>query len=263
MKKYWQIFRTTVDEYFVYRLNFTLWRFRVVLNLLMIYFLWTAIYLRTREVLGYSKTMMLTYVLLMSILSDFVFSSRIHELGGQILQGDIINVLLKPVSFFKYLISKEAADKVVNISFAIVEVIILIIIFRPNISAPPGTLEVALFFIHLALGLLLSFFISLSVSMIAFWSAEIWAPRFVYFILVFTLAGNYFPLDILPKTVYNFLIFTPFPYFIFIPAQIYLKGLSNYHSWQLGISIFWVFATYVMAKTLWNNGLKSYSFYGR
>jgi ABC-2 type transport system permease protein len=263
MKKYWQIFRTTVDEYFVYRLNFTLWRFRVVLNLLMIYFLWTAIYLKNREILGYSKTMMLTYVLLMSMLSDFVFSSRIHELGGQILQGDIINILLKPVSFLKYLISKEAADKAVNISFAVIEVTLLVLIFRPNLTVPPGTIEIFFLLIHLVIGLILSFFISFSVSMIAFWSAEIWAPRFVYFILVFTLAGNYFPLDILPKAIYNFLLFTPFPYFIFVPAQIYLKGLTDYNFWQLGISLIWVFAAYTFARFLWNKGIKEYSFYGR
>jgi ABC-2 type transport system permease protein len=263
MKKYWQIFRTTVDEYFVYRVNFSLWRFRVVLNLLMIYFLWTAIYLRNREILGYTKTMMLTYVLLMSLLSDFVFSSRIHELGGQILQGDIINVLLKPVSFFKYLISKEAADKVVNISFATVEVILLILIFRPNLTAPPGFPELFFFLIHLIVGVCLSFLISFCVSMIAFWSAEIWAPRFVYFILVFTLAGNYFPLDILPKPVYNFLLFTPFPYFIFLPAQIYLKGLTNYHIWQLGVGIVWLYITYNFANWLWKKGIREYSFYGR
>ncbi len=229
----------------------------------MIYFLWTAIYLKNREILGYSKTMMLTYVLLMSMLSDFVFSSRIHELGGQILQGDIINILLKPVSFLKYLISKEAADKAVNISFAIIEIILLVLIFRPNLSAPPGTIEILFLLIHLVIGLILSFFISFSVSMIAFWSAEIWAPRFVYFILVFTLAGNYFPLDILPKTIYNFLLFTPFPYFIFIPVQIYLKGLTDYNFWQLGISLIWVFLAYTFARFLWNKGIKEYSFYGR
>ncbi len=263
MKKYWQIFRTTVDEYFVYRLNFTLWRFRVVLNLLLIYFLWTAVYLQNREIFGYTKTMMLSYVLLMSILSDFVFSSRIHDLGGQILQGDIINLLLKPVSFFKFLISKEAADKVVNISFALCEVLLLILIFRPNLSAPPGIPEMILVVIHLVIGLILAFFISFSISLIAFWSAEIWAPRFIYFILVFTLAGNYFPLDILPKGIYTFLLFTPFPYFIFVPAQLYVKGFASYSIWQLGISIVWIYLTYLFARFLWNKGIKEYSFYGR
>ena len=99
---------------------------------------------------------------------------------------EVINLLLKPVSFFKFLISKEAADKAVNISFAICEVLILVLIFRPNLSAPPGLLQMLLVVIHLVIGLTLSFFVSFSISLIAFWSAEIWAPRFIYFILVFS-----------------------------------------------------------------------------
>ncbi|HRN69815.1 MAG TPA: ABC-2 family transporter protein, partial [Candidatus Woesebacteria bacterium] len=222
MQKYLTLFKVTVDQYFVYRLNFILWRFRAVLNLIMIYFLWTALYTNRNNLFGYSQQEMLTYVLIVSIFSDFVFSSRIHELGAEILTGDIINKLLKPIGFLKYLITKEIADKAINISFAIVEISLLILILEPIIILPENTVTIYILILHLLIGLTLSFFLSFSIAMIAFWTAEIWAPRFIYFILVFVLAGNYFPLDILPTTFYNLLLLTPFPYFIFLPAQIYI-----------------------------------------
>jgi ABC-2 type transport system permease protein len=263
MKKYFELFRVTVEQYFVYRLNFALWRFRVILNLILIYSLWSAIYLNQRTIVGYSQTQMLTYVLLISFLSDLVLSSKIHELGAEILTGDIINRLLKPWNFFGYLLTKELADKVINISFAAIEITVLIVLLKPHIVQPPGMLALIVMLIHVAIGIAISFFLSFCISLFAFWSAEIWAPRFIYFILVFVLAGNYFPLDILPEPFYNALLFTPFPYFIFIPAQIYIKGLENYTILSLIIGSIWVVIAYLFSKWLWKKGVKQYSFYGR
>lgn len=263
MKKYWELFRVTVEQYFVYRVNFVLWRFRVVLNLILIYSLWSAIYLNQREIVGYSQTQMLTYVLLISFLSDFVLSSKIHELSAEILTGDIINRLLKPWKFFGYLLTKEVADKSINISFSVIEIIALLLLLKPQIAPIPDISAIVVMIIHVCIGLAISFFMSFCISLFAFWSAEIWAPRFIYFILVFVLAGNYFPLDILPEPFYNALLFTPFPYFIFIPAQIYIKGLENYNFLYLGIGLLWVLISYLCAKWLWKKGVKQYSFYGR
>ncbi len=263
MQKYRQLFLVTIDQYFVYRVNFILWRFRVVLNLILIYSLWSAIYLNQRIIEGYTQTEMLTYVLVISFLSDFVLSSKIHELGAEILNGDIINRLLKPWNFFGYLITKEVADKTVNISCAVIEITVLILLLKPHLVLPPEPLAILLILLHIIIGLSLSFFLSFSISLFAFWSAEIWAPRFIYFILVFVLAGNYFPLSILPEPIYNALIYTPFPYFIFIPAQLYIKGLAGYDITFLLIGLVWVFLTYLFAKWLWKKGIKQYSFYGR
>jgi ABC-2 type transport system permease protein len=207
--------------------------------------------------------MMIMYVLLISVLSDFVFSSRVHEVGAEILNGDIINRILKPMSFFRYLLTKEMADKAINVSFAIIEITILILITRPALMAPHSTGALIISILQLLIGLILSFWLSFSISMIAFWTAEIWAPRFIYFILVFVLAGNYFPLDILPKPIYNLLLLTPFPYFIFAPAQTYLRGIPDNLILQLCMSILWVGITYKGATVLWKKGLKEYSFYGR
>lgn len=263
MQKYLQLFRVTIEQYFVYRLNFFLWRFRVVLNLILIYFLWSAIYLDTQNFLGYSRNMMLTYILLASFLSDFVFSSKIHEIGAEILQGDIINKILKPIPFMSLVITREIADKSVNILFALLEISILILILRPGLAAPHDAFAVVVAFLMLGLGLVVSFFISFSVAMMAFWTAEIWAPRFIYFILVFMLAGNFFPLDILPIAVYKGLLLTPFPYFIFLPIQIYLKGVTLAVVPQIVIGLVWVGITWYIARYLWNRGMRVYSFYGR
>ncbi len=260
---YWQLFRVTLDQYFVYRLNFILWRLRVVLNLLLIYFLWSSLFLQSKQLFGYSQSTMLSYVLLISILSDIVFSSKIHEVGVEIMMGDIINKLLKPLSFFKYVITREIADKAINVACCILEIAVLFLLLQPKVAAPQhaGAMVIALLF--LGIGICMSFFLSFCVSMIAFWSNEIWAPRFIYFMMVFMLAGNYFPLDILPDTLYNILLYTPFPYFIFMPAHIFLRGYTSMSFFHAGIALLWTVIFYFLAMYLWKRGMKEFSFYGK
>lgn len=260
---YWQLFRVTLDQYFVYRLNFILWRLRVVLNLLLIYFLWSSLFLQSKQLFGYSQSTMLSYVLLISILSDIVFSSKIHEVGVEIMMGDIINKLLKPLSFFKYVITREIADKAINVACCILEIAVLFLLLQPKVAAPQhaGAMVIALLF--LGIGICMSFFLSFCVSMIAFWSNEIWAPRFIYFMMVFMLAGNYFPLDILPDTLYNILLYTPFPYFIFMPVHIFLRGYTSMSFFHAGIALLWTVIFYFLAMYLWKRGMKEFSFYGK
>lgn len=263
MAKYLEIFNVTLAQYFVYRLNFLLWRFRVVLNLILVYFLWNAVYTQKKVILGYTQPEMLTYVLLISFLSNVVFSSKIQEISGDILNGNIINQLLKPVPIIKVLLTKEAADKFINIALSVVEMALIIFLLKPAISLQTDSFVIGISLLSLLIGICIAFFISFSVSMVAFWTAEVWAPRFIYFILVFMLAGNYFPLDIMPKPIYELLLLTPFPYFIFIPAKIAIHGFDGNTVRIFVYSIVWLILSYILTVRLWQKGMRDYSFYGK
>ena len=263
MNKYLEVFRVNFYQYFVYRLNFILWRFRVVLNLILVYYLWNSVFTNKAAILGYTKEEMLTYILLISFLSNIVFSSKVQEISGDILNGNIINQLLKPYSFISALLTKEAVDKLVNIGFSLVEMALIIALIQPPISLQTDPMVLGMTFLFLIIGISIGFFISFGISLVAFWSAEIWAPRFIYFILVFVLAGNYFPLDILPTFLYELLLFTPFPYFIYVPAKIYVHGIGPDTLKLFVLGMGWVGLSYVIAQKMWNKGMKEFSFYGR
>lgn len=263
MNKYLAILRTTLAEYSTYRLNFLLWRFRVVLNLLIIFFLWSSIFSGKANFFHYTKEQMLTYILLSSFISNFALGTRTNEIASEILQGDIINKILKPVSFFKYYFSRDLIDKLVNLLFSLVEVSLIMILLKPALYSQTNALVYLLFFVLLTIGTLISFFINLSLSFLGFWTTEVWAPRFIYFILIMFLSGSYFPLDILPKSIYYFFLATPFPYLYYLPAQIYLKGLTPDLFLEIIMSLVWILLSYALAKFLWQKGLKSYSGYGR
>jgi len=263
MQKYFEIFRVTWAEYLSYRLNFILWRFRVFLNLLIIFFLWSSIYAGQSRLFDYTKVQILTYILLSSLIANFVMGTRTTEIAQQIIQGDIINYILKPVSFFKYYLAKDLADKFINFIFAFFEIGLLIVLFKPDLYIQKDPLALFSFIILFLIGTLISFFINISLSFIGFWTTEVWAPRFIYFVLISFLSGAYFPLDILPKPLYYLLLATPFPYLYYLPTKIYLQGVSTDILYAIALSLTWVYLSYKFSKLLWQKGLKNFSFYGR
>lgn len=154
------------------------------------------------------------------------------------------------------------ADKLVNFFMAIIQVIILIWIFKLNIIPPSNLL---LFFPILINSILISYFINLILSFIGFWTTEVWPIRFIFITLLFFLSGNYFPLDIMPEPIYKLILATPFPYMFYLPTKLLVNNQSTINNLPSLIfySYLWVIGSYLVAKSVWKSGNKSFSFWGR
>lgn len=263
MKKYLMIVYVGIMQMFSYRLSFILWRFRNIFNLLFVYFLWTSVFINRPSAFNYTQNQLVSYILLINLLSSLVLATRTIDVGADILSGDIMNYLLKPFSFFKLIISRDVGDKLVNGIFSIAEIMMLLFIFKPHVFIQTDLASYVLFFISLVIGIIIAFFISLNLSFFAFWVNEIWAPRYIYSIVLWFLAGSFFPLDILPKFIYAILLLTPFPYLIFLPSKIFLNGFSPTILIPMGLSLIWCFILFFITKKVWNLGIKNYSAYGR
>lgn len=263
MKKYFEIFRVSILSYFVYRFSFIIWRLRNAFGLIFLYFLWTSIYLQRISILSYTKPELISYILLINMVSSVNLSTRTSDIASDILSGDFMNYLLRPTSFLKYVMTGELVDKIINGLSSLIEIIILILAFKPTLFIQPHLINYVMFLITLIIGAILSFFISILFSFLAFWTTEIWSPRFIYQILVSMLAGSFFPLDILSKKIYEILLLTPFPYLIFLPTRIYIKGFSSDLIQPIVISIIWCFILYKIVQIVWRRGLITYGAHGR
>ncbi len=264
MKKYFLIAKNTWDEMLTYRVSFFMWRLRTILQLLTIYFLWFSILPQNKSLLGYTQSTMLTYVLGISLIGSIVLSSRSYIVGEEINSGNLLNFLLKPINYFKYWFSKDIGDKSMNIVFSIIELTILFIILKPPFFFQTNLAYISLFFFSVVLSVILYFFFNLLLGFIGFWNPEVWAPRFIFIILLNFFAGAIFPLDILPGKIYLFLKLLPFPYLLYFPLKIYLGKLNFVEIFTgLTISFVWVILIYILVKFIWAKGLKAYTAYGR
>lgn len=260
MEKYLRVLSNSLQEYFAYRLNFILWRVRVVVSILISFFLWQTIFKGRSQVFGYEQAQMLTYILLITFLNGIVLSTQTFRVAEEINLGTLSSFLIRPFSYFGYVLSRDISDKIVNTFFSVFEIILLVIILRPPVFLQTSFFWLGLFIVTCILAALLFFEIGMLLSIIGFWSRETWSPRFIFFILVTFLAGTYFPLDILPKPIYEFLQLLPFTYLIFFPLKIYL-GHIDFVLLTRGfiIMISWIILMLIILRYSWKRGLKIYT----
>ncbi len=264
--KYFQIFRISWQDAFVYRLNFIMWRVRTVLQFFAVYFLWIAIFTNQSEIFDYSKSIMLTYIIGTSVLRTFVFSSRSTYVGAEIANGDLNNYLVKPINYLKSWLSRDLADKLLNILFLSVELFIFILIIKPPLVLQRSWLLISTFILATILAIIMYFLFSFIVSSFAFWYPEHngWPLRFFVFMIIEFIAGGLFPLDILPTAAFNIIRYLPPAYLVFYPVQIYLGRLNPVQIYAtLLIMLIWIAVLYKLSRLIWKKGLKTYGAYGR
>jgi len=265
MRKYFQVIKITFQAIFVYRLNFILWRFRALVQLLVLYFLWLAVIPEGTTLFGYDQAKILTYILGTSIVRSFILSSRSVDAAGEIASGALANFLLRPINYLKYWFSKDIADKILNLFFSIIGIFLILILLRPPIIIQNNPMIIFLTIVTIILGIILYFYLSFLLSMVAFWTPEnVWPPRFLSMIIIEFLAGSLFPLDILPVGVFKALKLLPFTYLLFFPLNVYLGKLTTQEIFTgVLISIFWIIVFWQLAKALFRLGLRNYVAWGR
>lgn len=260
MNLYLRIAKNTWDEMTTYRFNFMMWRVRNVLQLLTVYYLWLAVTPQNGSLFGYSRSLILTYILAASLIGSIVFSSRTQEMGENINSGELSQYLIRPLRYFGYWFARDIGDKLFNISFAVSELFLIYLILQPPVflQTDSGTIGITILAVFLAL--VMNFFIGCLLGLIAFWSPDFWGPRFIFYMLINFFAGGMFPLDILPLWLQHIFQFLPFIYLQYFPIKIYLHSLSQVQILLgLGVASIWCIVLYWLVIFVWRKGIRMYS----
>lgn len=258
------ILKRTLDEYAAYRLNFIMWRVRMVMHLLVIFFLWKAMYQSRSEYFGYDRAMMFSYVLLSGFVRSVVLGTTTGEVARIINQGDLSNYLLKPFSFFRYYMARDTADKILNAAFALVEMSLIYLVFHPPIIVQTEPAVILQTFGALILGTMLYFSFSMTLGLLGFWLTDVWSVIFLTQVVIEFFAGGLLPLDMLPPQLFTFSRALPFFYFIFFPIKVYLGQMDTKQvAGGFFVGIIWVTGLTLLMRTVWKRGLKVYTAEGR
>lgn len=241
-----------------------MWRVRQVLSLLTAYFLWRAVFSSGHQQLfGYTESRMLTYIFVAGLLQAIVLASRAIDLASAINSGDLSNILIRPIKNFWYWVSEDIADKSLNILFSLGELIILFLLLRPTIVFP-ALLSLSLFIPVVLSSTFLYFLINYLFGLLGFWTSDVWAPRFLLLVVLQFTAGSLFPIDVLPHAVQTILAWTPFPYLVFFPTQVFLGQIHvDMIIRGIEITLLWIGIFRIIVELMWRKGLHLYSSEGR
>lgn len=262
MKKYLSIFGITLQEIFTYRLNMVMWRIRQIFVFLIPFFIWKSVLGQGGEIYGYSFAGIMTYLFGTTVLRSLVMGSRTIDLGWMINSGNLTIPLMRPMNIFSFFFTRDMADKLFNLSFIFIEIPIILLVFRPPVFLQTNLIILLMATLGMILAVLIYFFINIIFGSIAFWSRDIWAPRFLLMVIMEFAAGAMFPLDMLPMLWQKIIYYTPFPYLLYVPLKIYLgsDSMTNIH---LAFALAWVIVLGTLASIIWKKGIRSYEAEGR
>jgi ABC-2 type transport system permease protein len=262
LKKYLQILITSWQNTFVYRLSLIMWQLESVILFLGSYLFWLAAFEQSQLIQAYDKTTMLTYIIGILVLRNIIFTSRTSQVAAEISTGELSKYLIRPLSYLKWMFTLEWADKISNLFFMAVELIVIFLLFRPPFFFQTNWLYLGLFGLSIIISIFLYFYLSLAISLTTFWYVEHngWPQRFLFETTMIFLTGGWFPLDLLPKPVFNLLNWLPSTYIRYFPLQIYLGRLDNLSIYKgLFVTLIWTWVLSMLTKKLWQKGLKSYT----
>ena len=271
MNKYRHVINIGIQNTLVYRMNFL---FRSAFSLVPLFAtisLWRAVYSGKADpaadgpaIAGYSLAQMISYYLVMTIVDSLTAVTEDDwQIAADIKDGNISQFLLKPIDYLTYRLCLYFSGRVVFTLCAIVPVTIFILCHRAYFQVPADAATWVAFSVSVVLTGLLQFFISYTMALLAFWVLEVSTFIFILFAIEYIAGGHLFPIDILPPTAQQLLLYTPFPYQLFFPVNIYLGRVTG-PSLGLGLLVqfLWVVAAYLLARVVWARGAKKYSAVG-
>ncbi|MFZ2199342.1 MAG: ABC-2 family transporter protein [Microgenomates group bacterium] len=262
MQKYLSIFSITLQEIFAYRLNMIMWRVRQIFVFLIPFFIWKSVLGGGGSIYGYSFAAIMTYLFGTTVLRSLVMGSRTVDLGWMINSGGLTIPLMRPLNIFSFFFTRDLADKLFNLGFMFIELPLIYFIFHPPVFLQTNPLVLLYALCSTLLAILIYFYINIIFGSLAFWTRDIWAPRFLLMVIMEFATGAMFPLDMLSLIWQNFMLLTPFPYLLYVPLKIYL-GTDPLLFQHLILGLIWAVVLGFIARTVWQKGIRSYEAEGR
>lgn len=261
------VFTTESKRLLTYRAQF--W-FELILSsvieLLVILVVWKAVFVssQSENIANYNLTEMLLYVSVATFFSQATKGSGMGTFQRDIYDGSLTKYLIYPLSFFSY----KVGTFFPRAMFAVIQLFLTLILmyFLSDISY----LSVFSFFnffvglLSLTLACFIFFLMLAMVEMLAFWFDNVWTLSFVLQICIVFLSGRAVPIDLFPKTAQIILNNSPFPFLAFVPAKIFIGGMTQSEAINsIVIGCVWVFVFWFLARNLYRLGLNKYSGVGQ
>ncbi len=237
MRKYLEIFKFNLKTKINFKVNFIFSLFSFTIHILVFNTLWDFI-LKGKTILGYTKPELIWYIIIGEFIT-YTISHSYRKISDMVKNGDIANMLTKPIDFVKYIFAEEATcivNAVINLIFASILGSIMAGII--NLSL----VQIIMFIFSTILAIILWVSIQVFIGLLAFITEEnepfylIISKAMLFLVLT--------PLEFFPNIVQKVFIFLPTTYIAYPPAKIFVH-FSGLQSIQLVIgqitSLFFIF----------------------
>jgi ABC-2 type transport system permease protein len=264
MDKYRQAFLIGLQGSIVYRWNFAVRSVFSIVQLLVVFILWSAVYAGSPRVGGFVFGQTLTYFTLLIVLQFFTSAfNEDYQISEEIRNGLINQFLLKPIDYFLYRLSIFFSARIVSGAIVVAPVAVAVFLLRGRLVFPHEGWRLAVALPALAMSAFIQFSIAYCFGMLTFWLLEIQGFVILSMAVESILGGQLFPLDLMPAGLFRAAQFLPFYYQTYYPAAILSGRIGRELALQgLALQLFWTLALVGFARFLWRRGLRRYTAVG-
>ncbi|MFA6427160.1 MAG: ABC-2 family transporter protein [Candidatus Magasanikbacteria bacterium] len=256
MGKYLAEFKFNIQASFAYRGVIILWIIVTFLQVAVLPFVWLSVYGTQDSIVGFSKSMMITYFVLIPCIDVLVQSWADFEIKDDIKEGRLNTFLIKPINYLLRVFWVENGWKV---SRPFIVILIVLLLYPFIHTYFQLSLHARLVWILPAIiaSRFLNFLISSIIGMAAFWTVRSnWALQ-IWWALQTLAAGYVAPLSFYPPNIQKIISYTPFPMLLQTPINIILDNISTEQIVrQLLLASLWIIILLIISNFLWKKGVR-------
>lgn len=257
LKKYISLTRAGILESLQFRLSMLVLCVGNLLYLIVIYFLWKAIYASSGQdsVNGMTFHDTLIYLVLATSLFNFMEMYTVWQMGRGIQSGSIVLELLKPMQYKTYMFWSYSGNFVVNFFTTFLPTFIVVCIVTKG--AVPLGMNLLYFVIAVVMAVIINYNIDFFVGTICMYTESIWGINIMKQVIVLLLSGATIPIAFFPETIRRIVYYLPFQSIYNAPLTILLNGDPDIKdvAVTLGTQLIWVVVTMVISKLFWKISL--------
>ena len=260
LKRHLALTRAGIMESLQYRLGTAVTLFANLIYLVLVYFLWKAIYASagTDVVNGMTFTDTMIYLILATALFNSLEMFVVWDMSRSIQSGKIILDLLKPMRFREYTFWSYSGSHVVLFALTFIPTFIVVLIVTHG--AIPMGLNLLWFAVATVLALIVNFSMEMIVATICLYTESTWGINIVKETIVLLLSGASIPLAFFPEALRQVVDYLPFRAVYDIPLTILLeKNDTNTIEGLLpmfGLQLAWAVILTLAGTLFWNHSVK-------
>jgi len=258
LKKYLTLTRAGIIEALQFRLSFVVMVIGNLLYLIVVYFLWKAIYASagTDVVNGMTFTDTLIYLVLATALFNFMEMYTVWEIGRNIQSGKIVLDLLKPMEYRKYLFWSYSGAFVTQFFLTFLPTFIAVAVVTHG--AIPMGINLLYFVVSVVMAVSINYSIDYIVGTICLYTESIWGTNIMKQVIVLLLSGATIPIAFFPETLRNIVRFLPFQSIYNAPLSLLLNGSPGTETvlTTLGTQLIWCIVMLAISKAFWKASLR-------
>lgn len=257
LKTYWPFTSNEIKRNFAYKGSFYLFILCDLFNVFITYFLWMAIYGSTTSpsLGGLTKNEMVVYVFISFIASGLITVSISNEIGHNVVEGSIVNNLIKPIDYRTSLLFRAIGAMVYRFFVPSLFIWIGLEAYKVIKLGLPVTSVISIlqFLISCILSFLIFVFFDFCFGMLAFYTTYLFGMAIIKDVALAFLTGQLIPLSFFPEGFQKVFAFLPFASMNYVPVMIYLGKYSTEAMFIAYLKqIAWVVILYYLGSFLWS-----------